>query len=571
MRHFSSFAFFFFLFWPGPFFLVGFRARAPPPPAPEPAPAVPEVQEPQGTPATETENLVKLCKVWGYTKYMHPAFLLGKKDWDEELLTLIPQVRELTTAEEVNALLHDWFVGLGEIDYGWGTTFLDWSSAEEDKKVFVADTSWTKDAGYLGEELAADFARLPEELPNISMKNAPVSYDRGWRPVYDNEPEHEDAFDDPSFRLLGLFRLWNGMEYFYPYLHLLDRDWTEPLAEQIPNMLAGTDAASYERALWLMARETYDTHVMLVGQSESFVIPVKCIYAEGRVVVKEPMEGFPLERGDVLLSINGQTVEELLADKYGDHPRKENIICSMFGMGILTKEEQVELQILRGGKEMSLSCTAMSDLGSDQPVEPYALLENNIGYFEISQLSITDVQEAVELFRDTQGLVVDLRLYPQSGGVRCLLSYILGKQVAPLTFARPSGAVPGAYVKDYAATYGDDFALGEHYDKPVVVLINEGTGSAGDTFTSVLRAAENTVLMGSNTDGCNGSDRPMPLPGGVWMYFSVMGAYHPDGTQTQRTGIAPDIRVEPTIQGIAEGRDEVLEAAVEYIKMLDKS
>ena len=66
--------------------------------------------------------------------------------------------------------------------------------------------------------------------------------------------------------------------------------------------------------------------------------------------------------------------------------------------------------------------------------------------------------------------------------------------------------------------------------------------------------------MGSNTDGCNGSDRPMPLPGGVWMYFSVMGAYHPDGTQTQRTGIAPDIRVEPTIQGIAEGRDEVLEA-----------
>ena len=81
------------------------------------SPVAPEVQEPQGTPATETENLVKLCKVWGYTKYMHPAFLLGKKDWDQELLKLIPQVRELTTAEEVNALLHDWFVGLGEIDY----------------------------------------------------------------------------------------------------------------------------------------------------------------------------------------------------------------------------------------------------------------------------------------------------------------------------------------------------------------------------------------------------------------------------------------------------------------------
>ena len=38
----------------------------------------------------EVQNLEKLCKVWGYTKYHHPAFLFGEKDWDEELLNLIP-------------------------------------------------------------------------------------------------------------------------------------------------------------------------------------------------------------------------------------------------------------------------------------------------------------------------------------------------------------------------------------------------------------------------------------------------------------------------------------------------
>ena len=56
--------------------------------------------------AEETENLVKLCKVWGYVKYRHPAFLLGKKDWDQELLELIPQVREAKDEKTVNALLH---------------------------------------------------------------------------------------------------------------------------------------------------------------------------------------------------------------------------------------------------------------------------------------------------------------------------------------------------------------------------------------------------------------------------------------------------------------------------------
>ena len=178
-------------------------------PAPEPEPAVPEVQEPQGTPATETENLVKLCKVWGYTKYMHPAFLLGKKDWDQELLKLIPQVRELTTAEEVNALLHDWFVGLGEIDYGSRAPVGAWSTAKDEEKVAIADTSWTKDTSYLGEALAADFAQFPEALPNVSRKNAPVVFDALQLPVFDNEPEHDAAYDDPNFRLLGLFRMWN--------------------------------------------------------------------------------------------------------------------------------------------------------------------------------------------------------------------------------------------------------------------------------------------------------------------------------------------------------------------------
>ena len=55
-------------------------------------------------PATEVERLSKLCRVWGYVKYTHPAFLLGERDWDEELLTLIPQVRELET-ERISRIL----------------------------------------------------------------------------------------------------------------------------------------------------------------------------------------------------------------------------------------------------------------------------------------------------------------------------------------------------------------------------------------------------------------------------------------------------------------------------------
>ena len=52
------------------------------------------------------------------------------------------------------------------------------------------------------------------------------------------------------------------------------------------------------------------------------------------------------------------------------------------------------------------------------------------------------------------------------------------------------------------------------------------------------------------------------------MWFSGIGVYTPEGGQTQRIGLSPDIYVKRTIAGIREGRDELMEAATAYI--LDK-
>jgi len=41
--------------------------------------------------------------------------------------------------------------------------------------------------------------------------------------------------------------------------------------------------------------------------------------------------------------------------------------------------------------------------------------------------------------------------------------------------------------------------------------------------------------------------------------------YYPNGEETQRIGIVPDIVVERTIEGIRKGKDELLEKAIELI------
>ena len=68
------------------------------------------------------------------------------------------------------------------------------------------------------------------------------------------------------------------------------------------------------------------------------------------------------------------------------------------------------------------------------------------------------------------------------------------------------------------------------------------------------------------TQGANGDVTLMVLPGNLAISFSGHDIRHADGRQLQRLGIQPYVKVAPTIRGITEGRDEILEAAVKYVQ-----
>ncbi len=80
-----------------------------------------------------------------------------------------------------------------------------------------------------------------------------------------------------------------------------------------------------------------------------------------------------------------------------------------------------------------------------------------------------------------------------------------------------------------------------------------------------FRTAPKAVVIGSTTAGADGNVSLIRLPGGISTYISGIGVYYPDGKETQRIGIVPDIEVKPTILGISNGRDELLEKAIEII------
>jgi C-terminal processing protease CtpA/Prc len=73
-------------------------------------------------------------------------------------------------------------------------------------------------------------------------------------------------------------------------------------------------------------------------------------------------------------------------------------------------------------------------------------------------------------------------------------------------------------------------------------------------------------VIGSTTAGADGDVSSFALPGNLRTMISGNGVYYPDGRETQRVGIVPDIEVKPTLQGIRAGRDEVLEKAIALIE-----
>ena len=104
-----------------------------------------------------------------------------------------------------------------------------------------------------------------------------------------------------------------------------------------------------------------------------------------------------------------------------------------------------------------------------------------------------------------------------------------------------------------------------YYKGKVVILVNEISQSSAEYHAMAYRVHPNATVIGSTTAGADGNVSRFTLPGGFGTMISGIGVYYPDGKETQRIGIVPDIKLSPTIQGIKEGRDELLERAIKVI------
>lgn len=519
----------------------------------------------------QVENLKKLCKVWGLVKYYHPKVVSGSVNWDYELFRITPYILASKNSNDTDKILYDWIMKLGKVKEN--------AENDKDKEVMLKrDLAWIKDEKYIDKNLGDLLIKISNT--NISKRaKAYVSYSKD-SPFSDfkNEKSYNNMkYDDSGYKLLSLFRYWNIIEYYYPYKDIIEENWDSVLTEFIPKFIETKDELEYKLAVEGLATKIHDPHAMVSDTNGTLdkyrgdkYAPIEFGLIENQIVIKNVLPKYEkeckLKKGDIVLKINDKDIFEVIKEKskYASLSKKSAIVNRLQYELFATSKDSMNLTIKRDDNKITQNVKCYPDINMfDIDEDSHKLIDKNIGYINPGELEEGEIDKIMDKFMDTKGLIVDLRYYPSDFIVYSLGKYLMPKEVTFAKTSVPNQSVPGEFILYEDLKVGSDNK--NYYKGKVMILMNERSQSQSEFTVMALRNAPNAKVIGSDSIGTDGNVASFSLPGGVNTLITGVGIYNPDKSQTQRIGIKPDIYIEPTIQGIKEGRDELLEKAIEII------
>ena len=524
----------------------------------------------------QIENLALLGKVWGFLKYYHPQVTAGKLHWDYELFRILPAVLAAPDRVSVREVLLKWIDGLGPVEACKHCEALNLVDLE-----LRPDLDWIGDQVLLGSELSKALLSIQQNRANTDQFY--VSLAPGvLNPVFEHELSYGNIkYPDAGFQILALYRFWNIIEYWAPNRDIVGEDWNGVLREFVPRIALAKTSDEYQRELMELIAMIHDTHANLwsslavrppVGECR---LPVNMRFIGTSAVVAGfasadagAKSGF--KAGDVVTELDGQPVEKLVASwtpYYADSNEAARLrdmartmtngACGPVTVGVRRGSDAVSVQAQR------LPATSMTITSThDLPGDTFRLLSPDVAYLKLSSIKAAEIDHYLSLAAKTKGIVVDIRNYPSEFVVFSLGDHFVEKPVPFVKFTVGDLSNPGAF------HWGDTESLTPavpHYEGKIVVLVDEVTQSNAEYTTMAFRTSPQAVVLGSTTAGADGNVSSIPLPGRFNSMISGIGVFYPDGKPTQQIGIVPDKMVRPTIEGIRDGRDEVLEEGVRQI------
>lgn len=522
----------------------------------------------------EIEKYKSICQVWGLLKYYHPKVGSGKIDWDNQLIETLRKVDTINNKKQLNSLIGNIIKYCDNSEaITSDTTYL--KGEVKFKRKFV----WLKDTTYIS------FNNI--EKLNILVKNkkpyknhyVSQNYDIG-NLNFSNEKLYADStFPSKHLRLLTLFRHWNIIYYYYPYLEINDISWERVLQNYIPRFINVTDSLDYHLTVLEYTTRLNDGHVWTESMTLALHLgilspPYKLVYVENKYIISELFPDslgrlFNIKIGDEILAIDNIPVEEIVqskskyysfsnSDQYNRNLSRELLFTS--------NRDSIILEFYRNGElfQETIPTFFLFDLydyldKQEKETSAYRIIDDSIGYINLRYLDPPEVCSIMDKLIVLDKIIIDIRNYPN--GVLYELSKYLNPQ--PKEFVKiflPDIVFPGSFI-----WWEDPLLAGNennnYYKGKIVLLVNEQTQSHAEFTAMCLQTAPNVVTIGSMTAGTDGNVSMIKLPGDIDTFFTGIGIEYPDGTPTQRIGIKIDTIIKPQIHDLVNEYDRILDFA----------
>ena len=341
--------------------------------------------------------------------------------------------------------------------------------------------------------------------------------DQVWQIVYRDYLDSSGDYDEASWRQLRrdlLKKSFAGSAESY---------------EAIRGMLASLNDP-YTR--FLDPKQFKEMRIDTSGELMGVGIQLSLDKATKELVVVSPIEGTPASRAgvqskDVIVSIDGKSTEGMNTEdavKLIRGPEGSAVI-----LGLRRGNELIDVPLTRARIEINAVSYKLNTTRD----------QHKVGYIRLKQFNANAAKEMREAAKaleaqDVDGYVLDLRGNP--GGLLeasiDIARQWLNEGIIVSTRTREG-------IRDVRRATGSAIT-----DKPLVVLIDQGSASASEILSGSLQDNGRAQLVGQKTFGKGLVQAVRGLSDGSGLTVTIAKYLTPKGTDIHKNGIEPDIKSE---------------------------
>ena len=532
------------------------------------------------------QNLEALARAFGYIHYFYPSDEAAAADWTRLAGDAIHTVEPAQTPVELAAKLQSAFAAVAPAAQMFPTgTPVPVLNLKPGPDII----SWRHEGVSLSAQSVYHSVRVIEPAPQalrllrrdlpggVSLLMPMALYrDVAGPPIQAPIPTKPGGSgDDRTTRLAAVIVAWNVMEHFYPYFDVVKTDWAAELPVALSAAAENKDADEFGITLRKMVAALHDGHGNVAPGAATFNQPILWTWAEGRIVVLATNGVNGVSSGDALISIDGKPALEALGEIESLDSGATPQFIRYRALGELLARPRGATARLEVEPAAAPGTLKAVTLRYDQPFrqvqEPrpdkVSELEPGIFYLDLNRITDADYTAALPSLAKAKGIVFDMRGYP--GGIQNpveFFSHLIDKPVRTAQFLVPIVTEPDHEIMDFRDGGWFIQPKAPFLTAKRAFIVDGRAISYAETFMAIVENYKLAEIVGEPTAGTNGNVNPFPVPGGYTITWTGMKVLKHDGSQHHGVGIQPTIRVSRTRAGIAAGRDEMIERAVEEVK-----